>query len=229
MTTRVPGRDLPRGVLAAGILVFATMTLILVAISEEVIRHEPLTAADSLLSTWLYAHRSPFLTSAMRVATSLGSPVTVTCLAVSLGIYLLLRRSAYWLAALVLAVPGGALLNILLKYAVHRPRPSLDDPIVMLSGYSFPSGHTMIASVLYGVIAAYLCARVQDWRRRVLAVMSAGVVIGLVGFSRIYLGAHYLTDVLAAMAEGVAWLSLCVMVVHALRQRRNRSDGAGRG
>ena len=205
------------------------MTLILAGLSEDVIRHEPMTAADVLVGTWLYVHRSSCLTSVMRVVTAFGSPVTVTCLAVSLGLYLLWRRSADWLAVLVLAVPGGALLNVLLKYAVHRPRPSLVDSLVMPGGYSFPSGHTMIASVLYGVVAAYLCAQTPDWRRRVLAVVSAGVVTVLVGFSRVYLGAHYATDVLAAMAEGLAWLSLCVTAVYAIRSRRNRSGGAGKG
>jgi len=75
--------------LAAGILVFATMTLILAEIAEDVTSREPLTVADAQLSTWLHAHGSPFMTSAMRVATSFGSPVTVTCITVALTFYLL--------------------------------------------------------------------------------------------------------------------------------------------
>jgi undecaprenyl-diphosphatase len=155
----------------------------------------------------------------MRVATSLGSPVAAISIASALGLYLLSRRRLYWLAALVLSVPGGALLNRLLKYAFHRARPHFDDPILTLTGYSFPSGHTMMASVLYGFVAAYLCAHAQGWRRRVLVVCSASALIALVGFSRIYLGAHYLSDVLAAMAEGLAWLSLCLTVVYAIWRR----------
>jgi undecaprenyl-diphosphatase len=226
MTTRSAAKGFLGAYLAAGILVFATMTLILAAISEDVVSHGPLTVADAQFSTWLHAHGSPFVTRAMRVATSFGSTLPVTCIAVALALYLLWpERRPYWLAALVLSVPGGALLNILLKYAFHRARPHFDDPILTLTGYGFPSGHTMMASVLYGVVAAYLCAHTPDWRRRVLMVFSASGLIALVGFSRIYLGAHYLSDVLGAMAEGLAWVSLCLTVVYTIWQRSNRIRG----
>jgi membrane-associated phospholipid phosphatase len=207
--------------LVTGILLFTIMTLILGEISEDIINHEPLTVADAQLSTWLHSHGSPSLTSAMFVATSFGSTATVTCVAVALGLYLLWRRRFYWLAAVATSVAGGALLNRFLKYAFHRPRPHFDDPILKLTSYSFPSGHTMMATVLYGVVAAYLLAKIPDWRWRVLIIISASLLIALVGFSRIYLGAHYLSDVLGAMAEGLAWLSLCLTVVYSIWRQQN--------
>lgn len=210
--------------LLAGLLVFATMTLTLGDISEDIINHEPLTVADASLSTWLHAHGSPSLTTMMLVATSFGSTVTVTCISVILGLYLLRRRSFHWLAALAASVAGGALLNKLLKYAFHRPRPHFDDPILRLTSYSFPSGHTMMATVLFGVVAAYFLAKTSDWRWRVLIILSATLLIALVSFSRIYLGAHYLSDVLGAMAEGLAWLSLCLTVVYSIWQRSHRAS-----
>lgn len=206
--------------LVAGILVFATMTLTLGEISEDVINHEPLTIADAQLSGWLHTHSSPFATSAMFVATSLGATVIVTCISIAMALYLLWRGRFYWLAALVSSVVGGMLLNKLLKYIFHRARPHFDDSILSLTSYSFPSGHTMMATVLYGVLAAYLFARTPDWRWRGLIIFSAGLLIAVVGFSRIYLGAHYLSDVLAAMAEGLAWLSLCLTVVYSVWERR---------
>jgi membrane-associated phospholipid phosphatase len=206
--------------LAAGILVFATVTLALGEISEDIRNQEPWTVADAQLSSWLHSHRSPLLTSAMFVATSLGATVTVTCIAVPLGLYWLWRRRFYWLAALVAAVAGGSLLNRLLKFAFQRPRPHFDDPILTLTSYSFPSGHTMMATVLYGVVAAYLMAKIPDWRWRVLIVVMATFLIALVGFSRMYLGVHYLSDVLGAMAEGLAWLSLSLTVVYSVWRQR---------
>ena len=205
--------------LVAGLLVFATMTLTLGEISEDVIKREPLTVADAQLSNWLHTHATPPLTRAMFVVTSFGSTLTASCIAVGLSLYLLWRRRFYWLAAALSSVFGGMLLNKLLKFAFHRARPHFNDPILKLDSYSFPSGHTMIATVLYGVLAAYLFSKTTDSRRRVLILLAAGLLIALVGFSRMYLGAHYLSDVLGAIAEGLAWLSLCLTVVYSLCQR----------
>jgi undecaprenyl-diphosphatase len=207
--------------LVAGLLVFGTMTLTLGEISEDVINREPLTVADAQLSTWLHVHGSPPLTTAMLVSTSLGATWTVTSIAAGFLFYLLLRRRFYWFAAVASSVFGGMLLNKLLKYVFHRARPHFDDPILRLTSYSFPSGHTMMATVLYGVLAAYLLAEAKDWRQRALVILAAGFLILLVGFSRIYLGAHYLSDVLGALAEGLAWLSLCLTVVYSLWRQKN--------
>lgn len=218
MTTRSGATGLH---LLAGIVVFGAMTLILGGISQDIINHKPFTAADAQLSTWLHARRSSFLTSVMLAATSLGSTAIATCISVAFGLCLLWRRRFFWFAVLVSSVGGGALLNRLLKYAFQRPRPHFDDPILRLTSYSFPSGHTMMATVLYGMIAAYVFAKTPDRRWRIVIILSASFLIALVGFSRIYLGAHYFSDVLAAMAEGLAWLSLCFSVVYFIWRKRN--------
>jgi undecaprenyl-diphosphatase len=208
--------------LVAGAIIFATMTLTLGEISEDVSNHEPLTVADAQFSTWLHSHTQPLLTSVMFVLTYLGSSVTVSCVAAIFGLYLIWRRRFYWLAAFLSSVYGGMLLNKILKFAFQRPRPHFDDPLVSLTSYSFPSGHTMTATVLYGVLAAYFFTNTQDWRKRMVIVFVASFLILLVGFSRIYLGAHYLSDVLGAMAEGLAWLALCLTVVYSFWRRQNR-------
>jgi undecaprenyl-diphosphatase len=79
----------------------------------------------------------------------------------------------------------------------------------------------MMATVLYGSVAAYVLSTTKDWRWRVLTILAAAVLIVLVGFSRMYLGAHYLSDVLGAMAEGLAWLALCLTVAYSLSQRQD--------
>ena len=204
----------------AGLIIFATMTLTLWGISEAISNHEPLTVADAKFSTWLHSHTLPLLTSAMFVVTCLGSSLFVSCIAVVFGLYLIRRRRLYWLAAFLSSVYGGMLLNRILKYMFQRPRPHFDDPLLSLSSYSFPSGHTMTATVVYGVLAAYFFATTQNWRRRVVIVLVASFLILLVGFSRIYLGVHYLSDVLGAMAEGLAWLALCLTVVYSFWRGR---------
>ena len=205
--------------LVAGFIIFASMTLTLWQISEVINKREPLTITDAQLSTWLHSHTLPWLTSAMFVVTSLGSSLIASCIAVVFGVYLIRRRRFYWLAAFLSSVYGGMLLNRILKYVFQRPRPHFDDPLLSLTSYSFPSGHTMTATVLFGVLAAYFFTTTPDWRRRVVIVFVAGLLILLVGFSRMYLGVHYLSDVLAAMSEGLAWLALCLTLVYSLWRR----------
>jgi len=214
-------KSFPSLPLLAGVIVFTLMTLALREISGDIINQEPLTSADAQLSTWLHARGSPFLTRAMLVITSLGATVTVTLISLVLGFYFLWRRRFFWLAALVSSVLGGALLNRLLKYVFQRPRPHFDDSILKLTSYSFPSGHTMMATVLYGVLAAYLLSKTENLGMRLMVILSASMLIALVGFSRIYLGAHYLSDVLGAMAEGLAWLSVCLTAMYSVWRKRN--------
>jgi undecaprenyl-diphosphatase len=203
----------------AGIAVFLAMTFTLWEISESFREQEPLTITDTQLSTWLHIHQTPRLTTAMFAITCLGSTWVVSSIAAAFALYFITRRRFYWLAAFLSTAFGGMLLNKLLKYAFHRPRPFFDNPLLTLTSYSFPSGHTMMATTLYAVIAAYLLTTTTDLRRRLLIVCAAILVILTVGFSRIYLGAHYLTDVLGAMAEGLAWVALCFTVVFSIRQR----------
>ncbi len=202
------------------------MTLVVGAIGENVTNGEPLTLTDVTLSTWLQTHRSPSLVILLRVATELGSSWTAIPVALAFGLFLLWRRRPYWLAAIWLSVFGGMILNKFLKYVFHRPRPFINEPILALTGYSFPSGHTMTATVLVTVLAAYFMAHTERVATRVLVALSASLLIALVGFSRMYLGAHYLSDVLGALAEGLAWLSLCLTLVYSAWRSRgdNRKD-----
>lgn len=206
--------------LIVGLLIFTVMTLIVGQLGEEIANGEPLTLTDLEFTGWLQTHRTQPLTTALRLATELGSTWMAIATAGIFGLYLLWRKRIYWLVVVWLSVFGGMGLNRLLKYAFQRPRPSFDDPILSLTGHSFPSGHTMAATVLYSVLAAYLVSHSERFATRAFAVLSACVLIGIVGFSRIYLGAHYLTDVLGALAEGLAWLSLCLSIIYSVWRQR---------
>jgi undecaprenyl-diphosphatase len=134
-------------------------------------------------------------------------------------------REWYWMMSVALAVAGGLLLNVVLKHAYERARPRFDDPFLTLETYSFPSGHTAGATVFYGVLSAFLVSRTSEHRRRAAWVAAAGVAIALVAFSRIYLGAHYLSDVLAAACSSTAWLVLSLATVRAIVHRRMEGRG----
>jgi membrane-associated phospholipid phosphatase len=200
--------------LTLGALLLIAATWLFGSIAEDVVTGEPLTLLDVKFSNWLHAHMRPRLTMAMLVITNIHSLKGVAVLTVTFALYLFWRRHRYWLMALLLSVFGGMLLNVVLKNVFQRPRPHFGDSILTFSSYGFPSGHTMAATCFYGVVAAFLVWKIRAWPGRVLVVAIAGILILLVGFSRIYLGAHYLSDVLGAMAEGMAWLALCLTAVY---------------
>ena len=203
--------------LTLGALVLVAASWVFGGIAKSVVARQPLTVVDAELAAWLHARVTSGLTTVMLGLSALGSPPVVSVFASLLALAFLWRRLWRWLLALILTVPGGMLLNVLLQSAFHRTRPQLSNPILTVTSYSFPSGHAMAATVFYGFLAALALSRFSAWRWRVLAVLVAGFVILLVAFSRLYLGVHYLSDVLAAMAEGVAWLALCLAAVEAFR------------
>lgn len=195
-------------------------------IAGEVVDAEEITVLDDWLARWFNARATPAFTQAMLYLTHMHNTAGMLIMTAILGLYFYLRRAAYWLLALVLAVPGGMLLNVLLKHIFQRARPSLDNPLLTLATYSFPSGHTVAATLFYGLIAAYLVCLSARWKERLLIVGAACLMVGLVGLSRMYLGVHYLSDVLAAMVEGCGWLAVCITGVSTLRRRRAARGGS---
>lgn len=206
--------------IGTGALVFALAAWLFGGIAEDVVTGDPLTVIDARLATWLHVHSIGPLTEVMLFVSLVHGLVGISVMTAIFAGYLWWRRQRYWLLALILAVPGGMLVNVAAKYAFHRQRPSFADPIVILATYSFPSGHTLAAMVFYGMLAAYLMTVVASGGRRTFILLVAGFAVVLVGVSRIYLGAHFLSDVLAAMAEGVGWVALCLVATSTLERRR---------
>jgi membrane-associated phospholipid phosphatase len=198
--------------LTVGALVLTGFAWLFGGIAEDVVNGDPLTLLDVQLAQWFHRQAAPAFTRAMLLVSDLNDVLAISLLAALTAAVLAWRRAWSWLVVLVLAVPGGMLINVLMKFAFHRARPSFDDPLLVLTSYSFPSGHVAGATLFYGFLAALLASRCARWRHRLLLVLAASVLIALVALSRMYLGAHYLSDVLAAFAEGAAWLTWCLMV-----------------
>lgn len=212
----------PRALAIAGWSAFVVAGVLFLAIAWNVTGRGPLAALDAELADWLHAQGTPWLAGFFLALTHLHSTVAIVLWSIAFAALLARLREWYWILTLGAAVGGVLLVNVLLKYAYERLRPRFDDPLVELATYSFPSGHTAGAVAFYGVLAAFLVSRYYDARRRAACVSLAIAAVALVAFSRLYLGAHYLSDVVAAACSSTAWLVLCLAAGHALVRERLR-------
>lgn len=195
------------------LLLFVVACLAFGALAADLLLHGPITAADPAVSLWFHEHGHAPFTVAMRAVTGLHATATVLGLCAVAATLLVLKGERAWVVPLVASVPGGMALNILVKNTFHRPRPSFDHPLLTLTTYSFPSGHTSAATLAWGFALVWLFAHGTQPRVRLLGSTIAVIMIALTALSRVYLGAHYVSDVLAASAEGAAWLALCFLVL----------------
>jgi membrane protein DedA with SNARE-associated domain/membrane-associated phospholipid phosphatase len=207
--------------LTVGAVVLVGATWLFGGIAQDVVAGDPLTVVDQHLGLWLQTHATPGFTTAMRIVSQLGRPLLIAAATALTALALVLRRRWYALLTVALVIPGGTLLNVLLRALFRRTPPSFATLPLPPGGYSFPSEYVMGTVVLYGLLALFAAQAWSSWRWRVSAVLAAVFVITLVGFSLVYLGSHYLSDVLAAAAEGVAWLALCVTAVDTLERSRS--------
>lgn len=178
------------------------------------------SVTDISVSNWLHEHATAGVTATMRAITVLGWPPFVIVLT-SVAILLLLRRRDLYAAALLgLCVGGGMLINTGLKNVFDRTRPHFEPTLANAYGHSFPSGHVAAASLLYGCAAVLAWRRLPTWPARTAVVSTLFLLVQSISLSRIYLGVHYLTDVLAAQALGVIWLAFSFTAVEIFRRRR---------
>src|SRR3989475_5392715 len=191
---------------------FVTVPPILLQNSMALAVANPLAGPDHEVAGWFHAHLTQTFVSVLRAFTEFGSGEWIGLILFAVVLFFVWKRWWPFLVTLVVAVPGGMLLNEWVKVFVHRQRPFVDGPFVDWSGYSFASGHTIGATLLYGQLLLLIlpCLKARHWR--LLSVFSALSLIALVGFSRVALGAHFLTDVLAAILFGIIWLALCVVL-----------------
>lgn len=183
----------------------------------------PLARPDQDLATWFHERLTPAFVSVVRAFTDFGSGEWIGIVVFALVLFFVWKRWWPSLVTLIVAVPGGMLLNEWVKVLVHRQRPFLDGPFVDWSGYSFASGHTIGATLLYGQLLLFVLPALKARQWRLLSILTAISLVALVGFSRIALGAHFLTDVLAAIFFGIIWLALCVVLAGPMRRGSLRS------
>jgi undecaprenyl-diphosphatase len=186
----------------AALAVFALLAL-------QVLLHGPLARADLALTNFLAAHRRPWLTQLMLLVSDSHETGKLLAIAVLLAAWRWWRGARREALAFAV-VPAGEALNVLLKYTFQRPRPLVAHPLVHLSTFSFPSGHAVASTVFYGAVCALVFDQTRSMLLRAVAAVVGLAMVLLVCASRVYLGAHYLSDVLAGVAVGTACLAIAL-------------------
>lgn len=208
-------RKLSRKLTVQLLLVFGIFLACLigfVAIADSVQDGETLVYDDAIL-TAINAQSTPLWDSFFTTSTRFGGGYTIVAVAIGLSILLAVRRSYKAAITVAVGVAGAGIINKTLKLVFERARPDLWEHLVTETSYSFPSGHAMMSSAIALTIIAI------SWRTRFRwVVLVLGIIyIAIVGFSRLYLGVHYPTDVLAGWLISSVWVLLVVAVVYQKR------------
>jgi undecaprenyl-diphosphatase len=205
-------------------LTVAVLALFLFAwLGNEVLAGDTLRF-DQAIRSWVHQFASTGMTRAMHAISLLGYEILLVEVVVAFIVFAKLRwkRAALWLA---IAMIGSVLLDLALKYAYHRVRPAafFGSPAKY---YSFPSGHALSSLCFYGVMAGLLSARTKSAWLRVVIWAIAAVLIVAVGISRIYLGVHYPSDVLAGYLAATVWVGAVIVFDHVRKVRSSRKIAA---
>jgi membrane-associated phospholipid phosphatase len=206
-----------------GIILFIMGSLVFGALTVNLEAHGPLLAWDNLLANTLPAiglHSPPFIKSIVNAGFFVGEQV-ITVFNILLAIYFMIKR--YWQEFTMLTVGqlGSFLIFFSLSNFIARPRPPTQIWIVLhIPG--FPSGHAIGVIVFYGLMAYLLAPKMPSTFWKVVVIAAAIFIMAFVGFSRVFTGGHYLTDVLAGYAVGIAWCGLIYPFIELCFQKRNR-------
>jgi undecaprenyl-diphosphatase len=210
--------------LLVGLVVVAALW-VFAEVAEEVLEGDPLPFDDALFQL-LRQTGEPgrpigpaWLVEVALEVTALGSTSVLLLMLLAVLGYLALERRWRELWLVVIAAAGGATISSALKALIGRPRPAALLPFVHPDSPSFPSGHAMLAAVVYLTLGTLLARFVPRRRVKAFFVTTAMILVFLVGVTRVYLGVHYPSDVLGGWSAGLAWALVCWLVALALQRR----------
>jgi membrane-associated phospholipid phosphatase len=220
LAKKIPFPILPVLYIFSGLILSFVSLRVFLELSEELMEEQRMQL-DSNLLHYVSSMRSETLTIVMRFITDMGSVTALTILLVSSLVWLTLKRRNFFGAVFYLiAVAGGGLINLGLKHWFGRVRP--EGSLIVENGFSYPSGHSMGSLIYYGFLG-YLVIKSQHdrWLKTVSGIIFMLLIL-FIGFSRIYLGVHYPTDVLAGFSAGTVWLLLCIAALESIQIYRKK-------
>lgn len=190
---------------------------------SQVVHNGPLvrfdTAAARNLHQWVVG--KPATIVALKVITFVGTPLFFFIVVSAAAGYLLWRHRLRLAVFLVTTSLGGGIVDSIVKIVVDRDRPNLENPLIPLHGKSFPSGHAMSSTFVYGALLLTFMPAIPK-RRRKPVIAAAVVLVAAIGFSRLALGVHYITDIVGGYLLGFVWLTVMTMAFSVWRQERGR-------
>lgn len=222
------GLYLTIGIVITGIFIYLFTEILLGLFTRDL-----LVMSDLRVLNIAASYRTPKLNQLMYLLTVLGSGAVIFAGAGALAAYFYFNNRWRYAVSVAAAVISGEFFYRLLKYAVERARPPLSLSLIYADGYSFPSGHAFMATVFYGLIGYFVYRRVSVetvgtqhavFLRKALKIVTVvffALFIGIIGYSRIYLGVHWPSDVLAGFASGAAWITVFITVLEIGRKFRN--------
>jgi membrane-associated phospholipid phosphatase len=202
--------------LLAALLALTASLWVFGVIADDVIEDE--TANDQRLANWLHGRATDPLTDLFHGITFLGNFLTLLAVTLVAVVFLWRRRERTDALFVALAFVGAQVLSSGMKLGFRRDRPFFADPLATESTFSFPSGHALVSLAVYGALALVVARRLSSPAARALVLVGASLLVAAIGFSRLYLGVHFLSDVLAGFAAGIAWLALLYVALE-VRER----------
>lgn len=195
------------------LIAFLYTFILFVGLIEDFLTSDPIVAVDIRLANLLHVFRSPELVTIFLWATLLGKSLLVIIFAVLAAAALWLWRKRTYILPLWLAIIGSQVVTFIGKLSLHRTRPEGLVPVYVENSYSFPSGHATIAVAFYGFLIYCLIRGTKRWAYKINALFAGLVAIAVIGFSRLYLGVHFLSDVLSGYLLGLLWLIISISLV----------------
>ncbi len=195
------------------VVAFTYALILFLGLIEDFLTADPIVAVDIRLANLLYVFRSPELISIFLWITVLGKSIAVLVFAVVSTVVLWLWKKRNYVLPLWLALLGSQLVTLIGKLSLHRTRPAGLVPVYAEHSYSFPSGHATVAVAFYGFLIYVLWRNARSWTYKINILFVGLVIVAAIGFSRLYLGVHFLSDILSGYLLGLLWLIIAVSII----------------
>ena len=195
-------KALPKSSLARFVAVFLVLLIILIVITFFIGNSLTSTRIDNAFAVFLFSARTPFLAHVFYIITSFANQTTIISLTAVTFCYLYFKKEISFAYALVFIIAGTEITLQLMKLFINRPRPTADIAYYIEKSSSFPSGHSATAVAFFGFVAYYLARNTDSKNKKTFVTIFTALFVLLIGFSRLYLGVHFLSDVIAGFALG---------------------------